>query len=256
MVLDGHRNKKLRESIGSLNPHVGEDGLIRVGGRLQQSNLDEKVMHPVILPKKGKLTEMIIRSCHQKTAHSGRNITLNEIRTSGYWVIQGNSAVKEIISRCVTCRRLRGKDGKQLMADLEEPPFTYCGVDMFGPFEIKERRNTLKRNGALFTCLTSRAIHIEMTKSMDTDSFILALRRFIARRGNIRSIRCDNGSNFIGAEKELEKCMNEMDNKRIGDFLLEKRADWIVRKKNPPMASRMGEYGKGRLDLLEPFFHP
>ena len=125
--------------------------------------------------------------------------------------------MKEMISRCVTCRRLRGKLGKQNVADLpqdrlkEEPPFTYCGVDMFGPFEIKERRNTLKRYGALFTCLASRAIHIEVTKSMDTDSFILALQRFIARRGNIRSIRCDNGSNFIGAEKELEKCINEMD---------------------------------------------
>ena len=120
MVLDCHRNKKLRESIGSLNPYVGEHGLIRVGGRLQHSNLDEKVMHPVTLPKKGKLTEMIIRWCHQKTAHSGRNITLNEIRTSGYWVIQGNSAVKEMISRCVTCRRLRGKVGEQIMADLPQ----------------------------------------------------------------------------------------------------------------------------------------
>ena len=225
---------------------VGEDGLISVGGRLQQSNLYEKVMHPVILPKKGKLTEMIIRWCHQKTEHSGRTITLNEIRQSGYWVIQGNSAVKEIISRCVTCRRLRGKVGKQIMADLpqdrqkEEPPFTYCGVDMFGPFEIKETRNTSKRYQALFTCLVSRAIHIEMTKSMNSDSFILALRRFIARLGDIRSIRCDNGSNFIGAEKELEKCMNKMDNKTIGDFLLEKRADWIVWKKNQPMASHMG----------------
>ena len=111
---------------------------------------------------------------------------------------------------------------------------------MFGPFEIKERRNTLERYGALFTCLAGRAIHIEMTNSIDTDLFILAPRHFIARRGNIRSIRCDNGSNFIGAEKELEKCMNEMDNKRIGDFLLEKRADWIVWKKNPPMSSYMG----------------
>ena len=120
MVLDGHRNKKLRESIGSLNLYVGEDGLIRVGGRLQQSNLDEKVMHPVILPKKGKLTEMIIRWCHQKTAHSGRNITLNEIRTSGYWVIQGNSAVKEMISRCITCRRLKRKSVKKIMTNLPQ----------------------------------------------------------------------------------------------------------------------------------------
>ena len=218
MVLDGRRNKKLKESIGCLNPYVGEDELIRVGGRLQQSNLEEKVMHPVMLPKKGKLAEMIIRWCHQKTTHCRRNVILNEIRTSGYWVIQD---------------LLRDRLKK-------EPPFIYCGVDMFGPFEIKKRRNTLKRYEALFTCFASCAIYIEMTKSMDIDSFILAIRRFVARRGNIRSIQCDNVSNVIGAEKELEKWMNEMDNKRIGDFLLEKRADWIVWKKNPPMASHMG----------------
>ena len=117
------------------------------------------------------------------------------------------------------------------MADLpqdrlkEEAPFTYCSVDMLGPFEIKERRNTLKSYGALFTCLASRVIHIEMTKSIDTDSFIPALQCFIARCGNIRLNRYDNESNFTGAEKELKKCMNEMDNKRVGDFLLEKRAD-------------------------------
>ena len=77
-----------------------KDGLIRVGGRLLQSNLDEKVMHPVMLPMKGKLTEIIIRWCHQKTTHSGKNVTLNEIRTSEYWVIQSNSAEKEMIPRC------------------------------------------------------------------------------------------------------------------------------------------------------------
>ena len=113
-----------------------------------------------------------------------------------------------MISRCLTSRRLRGKDGEQIMADLphdrlkEEPQFTHCGLDIFGPFLIKERRNTLKRYGALFTFLASRAIHIEMIKNMDTDSFILALRRFIGRRGNIKTIRCDNGSNFVGAERE------------------------------------------------------
>ena len=101
-------------------------------------------------------------------------------------MIEGNSAVKEMIARCVACRGLRGNFGKQIMADLpqdrpiEEPSFSHCGVDMLGPFEIKERRNTLKRYGVLFTCLSSRAIPNEMTKSVDTDSFILVLRRFIA----------------------------------------------------------------------------
>ena len=122
--------------------------------------------------------------------------------------MQGSSAVKKMISRCVTCRRLRGRVVEQIMADLpsdrlkEEPPFTHCGVDIFGPFFIKERRNTLKRYEALFTCLASHAIHIEMIKNMDTDSSILALRRFIGRHGNIRTIQCDSGSNFVGAERE------------------------------------------------------
>ena len=79
-----------------------------------------------------------------------------------------------------------------------------------------------------------------MTKSIDTDLFILALRRFIATRGKIRSIQCDNGNNFIGTEKELEKCLNELNNKRIRDFLQEKRVDWIAWKKSPPMAGHMG----------------
>ena len=106
-------------------------------------------------------------------------------------MVEGNLAVKKVISSCVTCRRLRGRVGKQIMADLphdrlkEESPFTHCGVNIYGPFLIREGRNTFKRYGALFTCLASRSIHIKMIKIMDTDSFILALRRFIGRRGNI-----------------------------------------------------------------------
>ena len=135
--------------------------------------------------------------------------------------MQGNSVVRGIIAKFVTCRRLRGKVGEQLMADLpsdrlqEEPPFSYCGVDMFGPFYIKERQNTLKHYGALFTCLASCAVPIKMTKSMETDWFILALRCFITRRGNVRTIWCDNGSNFVGAERELTKSMEEMNHSKI-----------------------------------------
>ena len=96
------------------------------------------------------------------------------------------------------------------MADLpqekstEAVPFTYCGADMFGPLIIKERRSELKRYGALFTCFSSRAVHIEVTNSLDADSFILALRRFMARRGTVRSIWSDNGTNFVGARNELQ----------------------------------------------------
>ena len=85
----------------------------------------------------------------------------------------------------------------------ESPPFTYCVLDLFGPFTIKNYRKELKRYGVMFTCLCSRAIHIEVAQSLETDSFILLLRRFIGRRGNIRLIRSDNNTNFFCAIKEL-----------------------------------------------------
>ena len=114
------------------------------------------------------------------------------MRTSGFWVVSSNSSARYIIFKCVKCRYLRGKVGEQKMAEqtkerlAEEPPFTFCGVDMFGPFIIKERRSQFKRYGAMFTYLSSPAVHMEVTSKLDTDCFILALRRFIGLRGNIR----------------------------------------------------------------------
>ena len=88
---------------------------------------------------------------------------------------------------------------------MEVPPFTYCRVDTFGPFIIKQRRSEVKRYGAMFTCMNSRAVYVEVTHSLNTVSFIQALRRIIARRGNIRTIYSDNGNNFIRPQNELKR---------------------------------------------------
>ena len=80
----------------------------------------------------------------------------------------------------------------------------------------------------------------ETTKDLSADSFIQALRRFICRRGFVQSIRCDNGSNFVGTETELQKGWKEMDQKKVSEFLLTKNCDWISWKHNPPSASHMG----------------
>ena len=107
------------------------------------------------------------------------------------------------------------------MADLPEertqeaPPFMYCGMDMFGPFTIKCHRTELKRYGIIFTCLASRTVHLEVANTMDTDSFIQALRRFIARRGNMRMLRTDNDTNLVGGQTEQSKAFQEMDHERI-----------------------------------------
>ena len=117
------------------------------------------------------------------------------------------------------------------MANLPEsrlkpaPPFTYCVVDYFGPWLVKQRPKEVKRYGSLLTCLASRAVHIEVSDSLDVDSFLHALRRFIARE--IRSNH--EGTNFVGADNELKRAYKEMDD------LLKHNIYW---RRNPPAASR------------------
>jgi hypothetical protein len=112
------------------------------------------------------------------------------------------------------------------MADLPKervtpaPPFTYCGINYFGPFVVKQGRKEVKRYGAVFTCMASRAVHIETAVSLETDSFINALRRFIARRGPVREIRSDQGTNLVGAEKELNLALKEMNHDEIQKSLV------------------------------------
>jgi len=236
---------KKSSRIYSLDPMMDSRELIRVGGRLRRSSLDEGRRHPIIFDKHSIVTKLVVLSCHRAVQHGGRGFTINEIQSRGFWIVACNSTVRKIIHECVVCGRLRGISQEQKMADLpadrlsEAPPFTYCAVDMFGPFVIKEGRKELKRYGCLFTCLACRAIHVETANSLDTSSFINALRRFIARRGNITELRSDNGSNFIGAERELNEAWRNINSKAVDEFLSHQGADHI-HWKHPPTASHMG----------------
>ena len=90
-----------------------------------------------------------------------------------------------------------------------EPPFSYTGMNLFGPLYVKHGRGTTKRWCCLFTCLTTRCVHLEVVSSMDTDDFVMCLRRFINRRGEVKEICCDNGSNFVGARRELKESLEK-----------------------------------------------
>lgn len=126
------------------------NGLLRVGGRLRKSSASFGLKHPVILPKEGIVTKLILDHCHKKTQHQGRGQTLNEFRASGYWVISASKVVAKHIKCCVTCRKVRGPTEEQHMADLPvdrvdpSPPFSYTGLDCFGPFFTKQGRKECK----------------------------------------------------------------------------------------------------------------
>ena len=225
-----------------LSPVI-QDGILRVGGRLNRSAMQEESKHPVILAKDSHITPLILRSVHEELGHSGRNHVLSKVRQK-YWILRSHAAIRRTLSRCVTCRRQRGKTESQIMADLprerlipDEPPFTRVGVDYFGPFEIKRGRTIIKRYGVVFTCLVVRAIHIEMASSLDTDSCIHALRRFFARRGQVQSMHSDNGTNFVAAERELRGAVRALDHAKIQDTLMAKGITWHF---NPPAASHFG----------------
>ncbi|XP_071833874.1 uncharacterized protein [Apostichopus japonicus] len=230
----------------TLNPYLDSEGIIRVGGRLQHAQLSEKATHPTILPKDNHVTKLIIAHFHRQCSHQGRHITLGTLRNEGYWVIGGQRQITKVIQDCVTCRRLRGKCQDQIMADLpkervsEAPPFTFVGVDVFGPFSINSRRTRAcasqpKRWAALFTCMVTRGVHIEVLESMDSSSFINALRRFFAVRGPARQIRSDCGTNFVGACNEIGHQLG--DKELIKRYMLSRGCEWVF---NPPHASNMG----------------
>lgn len=116
-------------------------------------------------------------------------------------------------------------------------PFTYCGLDCFGPFLVKDGRKEMKRYGLIVTCLASRAIHIDTLDDMSTDAFINGLRNVIAIRGNIRLIRCDRGTNFVGACNEFKSAWDHLDTNRIAAALLDSNCEFAF---NPPASSHMG----------------
>ena len=189
---EGNGKLTKNSSLLNLDPFLDDQGLLRVGGRLEKSSLPFEVKHPIILPRSSQVTDLIIDHFHNKVKHQGKGMTMNEIRSNGLWILGLSAAVSSHIHKCVCCRRQRRPTEGQKMANLPEervesaPPFTYCGMDCFGPFIVKEGRKELKRYAVIFTCMSSRAVHIEQLDDMTTDAFLNALRCFIAIRGPVQ----------------------------------------------------------------------
>ena len=218
------------------------NGIIRVGGRLGSQELQFDERHPIILPYKSHVTDLLVEHYHIESGHMGRQYILGQLRAK-YWIVKGNSAVRRVLAKCIDCRRYKGKVIEQEMAKLpvdrahfDQPPFYVTGVDCFGPFMVKVGRSRVKRYGVIFTCLTIRAVHLEVAVDLSTDAFINALRRFLSRRGQVRKIICDRGTNFVGASNILAS-QNSVFGKSVARKLLERGIEWEF---TPPGASHYG----------------
>ena len=228
--------------LRKLAPFLDIDGIVRVGGRIAHADIPFETRHPVILPKH-LITELLVKHTHRMVGHCGRDNILSNLRKK-YWVINGNSMARRIVRDCTICRKLHGKSGEQIMADLplervrgDVHPFTHTGVDYFGPFIVSHGRKNEKRWGVVFSCFVSRAIHLEISHSLNTDSFLNCLRRFVARRGNVISITSDNGTNLVGGQKDLKKSITEWNEKYIQSWFKQRNIVWNF---NSPAASHYG----------------
>ena len=180
---------------------------------------------------------------HEQEGHCGTIHTLAAIRQF-YWILRGQSSVRSALRHCIKCRLQHARPAEQVMGPLPacrltpgHAPFHYTGVDYMGPIYVKCGRSSPKRYICVFTCLTMRAVHLEVSHSLDTSSFLQALNRFIGRRSKPSEIWSDNGSNFIGADRELRAAVQNLQSSNIKNSLLRFNIDWHF---NPPAASHQG----------------
>ena len=207
--------------LASLSPFADTKGFLRVGGRLRNAAVSYDTCHQSILLSDHHVTRIIVRFEHVITGHVGVEHTLANLRST-YWILNGHVVIKGVLRRCFFCQVRRAIRAYPYMADLpksrlayQQPPFTNCGVDVFGHVFVKQGRKRLKRWGVIYTCLTVRCIHLEVIDSCDTDAFLNSFRRFTNQRGCPESVYSDRGSNFQGAVNELDEFYSNLDRNEI-----------------------------------------
>lgn len=231
-----------KSSLYKLSPFVDNMGILRMRSRLE--NCPEAVeKYPVILDPKHPATKLMILDAHERNMHYGREQIVNNLRER-FWIPGIRMAVKASWKDCQRCHNSMVQPAPPEMAPLPLArvegnlfPFTRTGVDFFGPIMVTKGRRQEKRWGVLFTCMATRAVHLEIAHSLNTDSAIMAIRRFIARRGPVRELFSDNGTNFHGADNEMRDAVQKMDHQKISDTLAPKFIEWNF---NPPASPHMG----------------
>ncbi|GFX10498.1 integrase catalytic domain-containing protein [Trichonephila clavipes] len=232
-ILALKQNEQLRSSseIKSLVPYLDENNLLRLTGWLLEEDLCFGEKHPVILPRRCKFTELLVIREHERIGHCGVSATLTQLRKK-YWIPKGRQLVKTMIRICLVCKKYSAKQADQLSGELprdritQSPPFQIVGIDFTGAILVKDNQGTRKSYFSLFTCAVTRAVHLELVSDMSTRCFLLALRRFLASRGNCKVIYSDNARTFKAAERELAYFANILKDSEFQSFVADKGIHW------------------------------
>ncbi|XP_062713510.1 uncharacterized protein LOC134290392 [Aedes albopictus] len=230
----------------TLTPFLDDHGVVRMGSRIEAApEASYSAKYPIILSKHHPTTALLTEGFHRRYLHGNNETVHNEMRQQYY--ISGLRALIRKTSRgCQVCKIKKAIPQPPIMAPLPRVrltpfvrAFTYVGVDYFGPLEVKVGRSIVKRWAALFTCLTVRAVHLELTHSLSAKSCIMAFRRFVVRRGAPLEVYSDNGTNFVGASRQLSEELKTIQdiNSQCASTFTNTYTTWHF---NAPAAPHMG----------------
>lgn len=229
-------------------PFVDELGLVRVGGRIRHADIDYDQKHPMLLPYDHHFTRLVIDDFHVRNFHAGPTLTQSLLRAK-FWIPRSLKVIKSRIYKCVHCRILRAKPTTPFMADLPRErlecvrAFNEVGVDYAGPLSIKESNRRKAALGkayiCIFVCMTTKAVHLELVSSLATDAFLAALDRFVARRGLPSTIHSDNGTNFVGASRNIKELYSFL-HRHSSEFVKHLSSKGVTWKFIPPRAPNFG----------------
>ena len=199
--------------------------------------------HPIILPRSSRFTRLVILQVHVQWFCSSGERTLAQFHQY-YWAPSSRAAVRSALYHCMKCRLRNAQPQIPLMAALPparveslQPAFSITGIDFFGPLLVVIHRRQHKRYGCLFTCMSTRAVHLEVCHSLDVSSFLMAFRRFISRRGCPHTCFSDNGTNFLAGERELREAVARLDKEENQNFMTSRQITWRF---SPPSGPHFG----------------
>lgn len=197
--------------VRDLNLFLDDSGLVRCRGRLSKCNhISYDVAYPILISRNSYLAKLKILNCHLRCKHMGPTSTLNTLRNSGYWLPRPRPLIKSILKECILCKRFNSlsfrypKPTDYLGSKVNfVKPFENVGVDFTGHFNVKLGTEYSKMYLVIFTCLSIRAVHLELVPNMSTASFLSAFLRFTSRFGLPKTLYSDNAPSFKQAAEIL-----------------------------------------------------
>ncbi|XP_065084609.1 uncharacterized protein LOC135706865 [Ochlerotatus camptorhynchus] len=235
----GNQKKHIEKTspIYKLSPFLDHLGVMRVDSRIGAvPYVTHDFKFPIILPRNHRLTTLLVDWYHRKYLHANQETVHNEVRQR-FHVSSLRAVVRRVAKECQACKITKAAPTTPRMAPLPAArlaatvrPFSYVGLDYFGPIQVRVGRSCAKRWVALFTCMTVRAVHLEVVHSLSTESCKMA------RRGSPVEIHSDNGTNFLGASRELREEIEAI-GKQLQETFTSSATKWIF---NPPSAPHFG----------------